>query len=161
MDRLCALFEQLKLRKVESFIASGNVIFESAASAASLESKIEKHLEAELGFTVTTMVRSTANVCDVAGYDAFPKLAPPAGKGGMYVGFLKSEPAPEGIAKVMALGGKLNEFHFLGREVYWYARDRMQVLKLTGATFERALRVPATFRNVTTVRKLAEKYGAR
>src|SRR5262249_16780374 len=149
-----------KLRNVESFIASGNVIFESTASASSLESKIEKQLESALGFPVTTMVRSTTDVAGVAAYNAFPKLKPPAGKGGMYVGFLKTDPTAEGIGKVMALGDKLNEFHFFGREVYWYAKDRMQVLKISGATFERALKTAATFRNVTTVRKLAEKYAS-
>ncbi len=37
MDRLRVLFEEMKLRNVETFIASGNVIFETTASAAPLE----------------------------------------------------------------------------------------------------------------------------
>ena len=39
MDRLRTLFEELKLRNVETFIASGNVIFESTAGASALESR--------------------------------------------------------------------------------------------------------------------------
>ena len=37
MDLLCRLFEELGLKDVETFIASGNVIFRSPAKSASLE----------------------------------------------------------------------------------------------------------------------------
>src|ERR1051325_11038365 len=158
MDRLRTLFEQVKLRNIETFIASGNVIFESTASAESLEARIEAHLEKALGFTVTTMVRSTREVATVAAYSPFASHKPLPPLGGSYVGFLKSKPDAEGSAQVMAFADGVNDFHFHGREVYWNSRDRRSVLKLSGATFERALRVRATFRNVTTVRKLAKKY---
>lgn len=158
MDRLCALFEELKLRNVESFIASGNVIFESAAGASSLEAKIEKHLEKSLGFAVPTMVRSCVEIAAAANYTPFPKLKPAAGKSGLYVGFLKTEPAAAGIAKVLKFADAVSDFHFHGRELYWYARDRMAVLKVTNTSLERALGVATTFRNVTTVRRLAEKF---
>ena len=45
MDRLRGVFESLGFSKVETFIASGNVIFESTSkSANSLQAKIEKKL---------------------------------------------------------------------------------------------------------------------
>ena len=160
MDKLCAMFEGMKLRNVQSFIASGNVIFESTASEASLESRIEKELAKSLGFEVPTMVRSCAEVATIAKYAPFPKLSAPAGRGGLYVGFLKSKPDAAAVGRVMAMANDLNEFHVRGRELYWYARDRMAVLKITNTAFERALEMPTTFRNVTTVRKLAEKFPA-
>ena len=160
MDRLRALFEELPLRNVETFIASGNVLFDSTAGAASLEAKIEKHLEKRLRFAVPTLIRSAPEVATVAAHDPF--AAEPFGeRGGLYVGFLKSAPDAEGIAKVMKLADAVNAFAFVGREVYWRANDRMAVLKITGATFERALRMPATFRNITTVTKLAARLPAR
>lgn len=158
MDKLCALFEELKFKNVQSFIASGNLIFDSTAGESSLETKIEKHLAKSLGFDVPTMVRSCAAIAAIADYSPFPKLELPSGEGGLYVGFLKSEPAAAGIAKVMALGGKTNDFHVHGRELYWLARDRISVQKITNTTFEKALGIPTTFRNVTTVRRLAEKF---
>jgi uncharacterized protein (DUF1697 family) len=160
MDRLRVALEEIKLRNVETFIASGNALFDSTASAASLEGKIEKHLAKTFGFEVPTMLRSAEEMRAAATYDAFPKLAPPAGKGGLYVGFLKSAPAAEHVKTMQALCDELNEFRVRGREVYWLTRDRTEVLKISGATFEKALRTPATFRNVTTVRKLAAKCPA-
>ena len=55
MDRLRKLFESLGLSNVETFIASGNVIFDSLVeSAETLEEKIERHLRESLGYEVAT-----------------------------------------------------------------------------------------------------------
>ena len=42
-----------------------------------------------------------------------------------------------------------------GLEVYVYCPDGYGLTKITNAYFERALKVPATTRNLTTVTKLA------
>src|SRR5690606_25392659 len=52
MDALRTICEEMGLTKVETFIASGNVIFESRAGAAVLEKKIEAHLRKVLGYEV-------------------------------------------------------------------------------------------------------------
>ena len=73
MDHLRRLFESLGALNVETFIASGNVIFElprgTARSSASrgaetaepvLERKIEGALREALGYDVTTFLRTSA-----------------------------------------------------------------------------------------------------
>ncbi len=51
MDYLRGLFEAIGSRNVETFIASGNVIFDSKSkNAPALERRIEKHLEETLGY---------------------------------------------------------------------------------------------------------------
>ena len=157
MDRLRAMFEQLPAKNVETFIASGNVLFDSAASASALELRIEKHLEQSLGYAVPAMLRSAAEIKAVAAHTPFPSLSSVPTEGGLYVGFLKSPLEKTAAARVLALAGAISEFHVNGREVYWLARDRMAVLKGTGTKLERAVAMPMTVRNVTTVRKLAEK----
>jgi len=158
MDRLRTLFEELKLRNVETYIASGNVIFESTAAANALESRIEKHLSKSLGFDVPTLVRSTEDFAAVAGHDPFAER-PPIGKlGALYVGFLKTAAASDGMKKIEALANVSNTFRLHGRELYWRAEDRRAVLEIPIATFERAFGCEATFRNVTTVRKIADRY---
>src|SRR5262245_28797721 len=89
MDQLRKLFEQLKFKNVETFIASGNVIFETASTdAAALETKIEKHLAKALGYEVGTFLRTCDEVAAIAGHKAF------AEKDGchVHVAFLKSVP---------------------------------------------------------------------
>jgi uncharacterized protein (DUF1697 family) len=158
MDRLRSLFEALKLHNVETFIASGNVIFESSAGAAALEKRIEQHLAQSLGFVVPTLVRSSAGFAAVADRDAFAGHASLTALGGLYIGFLKSDAAAGGKAKLDALAGRTNTFVLHGRELYWRAEDRHAVLEIPIATFERALGCETTFRNVTTVRKIADRF---
>ena len=49
MDRLRRIFESMRFRNVETFIASGNVIFEAAGNADVLERRIEKGLAVGAG----------------------------------------------------------------------------------------------------------------
>ena len=53
MDHLRNLFESMGFANVETFIASGNVIFDSKTkSTAALEMEIENQLQAALGYEV-------------------------------------------------------------------------------------------------------------
>ncbi|NUO79794.1 DUF1697 domain-containing protein, partial [candidate division KSB1 bacterium] len=72
MDQLRRLFEALGFANVETFIASGNVIFTSPSkSTKALEKKIEKHLHESLGYEVATFIRTTAELAVVAQYKPF------------------------------------------------------------------------------------------
>ena len=73
MDRLRALFEELKFANVETFIASGNVLFDSASkSTDAMETRIERHLEKALGYEVATFVRPLASLAAVSSVSMRP-----------------------------------------------------------------------------------------
>jgi uncharacterized protein (DUF1697 family) len=152
MEALRALFAELGLDEVSTFIASGNVIFETRArDVAALERKIEAHLEKSLGYEVATFVRSTSELAAVAAYDPFPERADPT----VYVAFLKEPLGDEAREKLMSHRSEDDDFHVHGREIYWLPGGRMSDSKFSGAVLEKAIRMPATMRNMTTVRKLA------
>ena len=159
MDRLRALFEALALSNVETFIASGNLLFESRAGAASLEKKIERHLETELGYEVTTFIRSPSELAAVTTTAAFPDATVDSAHA-LWIGFLKEPPSANALAKLQSLACATDEFRVVGRDVHWLRHVTSTESKVTGATVERALGMPLTARNITTVRKLAE-LGAR
>ncbi len=160
MDRLRALFEELKFTNVETFIASGNVIFDATAkNAATLETKIEAHLKSSLGYDVATCLRTTTELVRIAATDPFNGEAALLEEGGLFIGFLKSAPEDAAIQKLMTLATPTDDFRVAGSEAYWLCRIRVSDSKITYAMFEKALGVTATFRNVTTVGKLAAKYG--
>ncbi len=161
MDRLRALFEELGLAGVETFIASGNVVFDDPGEDPRvLEERIERHLEASLGYAVATFLRTPAEVRAAAEHPAFPG-AEAEGEGfALSVAFLKDAPDAEARERVLALRTDVDDFHLHGRELYWLRHGRVSESRITGATLEKALgRVPATVRNVTTVRRLAGKYA--
>jgi uncharacterized protein (DUF1697 family) len=158
MDRLRALFEELRFRNVETFIASGNVIFEATTKASIVELKIEKHLFESLGFDVPALVRSADEFAAVAAHEPFPSHPPLTKRGGLYVGFLKSAPARDALAKLEPFAAGGNAFALHGREIFWRAEDRREVLAIPITKFERAVGSEPTFRNVTMVQKFAERY---
>jgi uncharacterized protein (DUF1697 family) len=158
MDRLRGMFEALGFANVETFIASGNVLFDSPAKAMSgLERKIETHLEQELGYEVVTFVRPLAALDAVLA--SHPWEDENASGHPLYIGFLK---VPAGAAeqqKFASMKTEIDEFHFHGNEVYWLCRTRSSDSKFSGPLFERLLGGKATLRNVNTVRKLAARKG--
>ncbi len=72
MDELRALFTEVGLSEVESFIASGNVIFSTSAKATpALEQKIEARLLKALGYEVLVFVRTLTEVAAAAANEPF------------------------------------------------------------------------------------------
>lgn len=158
MDRLRSLFEALGCASVETFIASGNVIFQSPTEdTRALEQQVEAHLRAALGYEVATFVRTTAELASVAVYQPFPQEEIESST--LYIGFLQSAPGHAALARLAALRTPLDEFHVHGRELYWLCRTTISQSKVSGAQIERALGMPTTLRNVKTVRKLAARYA--
>lgn len=156
MDRLRGLFEALGYADVETFIASGNVIFRSPTTdTRAMEQQIEAHLAASLGYEVATFVRTAAEIAGIAGYTPFP--ADEVESNRLYIGFLQGQPDDGALVRLAALCTPLDEFHVHGRELYWMCRTTMGQSAISGAQIERALGMPTTLRNVTTVRKLAAK----
>jgi uncharacterized protein (DUF1697 family) len=157
MDRLSKLFRELGLKDVETFIASGNVIFRSAAKPASLETKVERHLSEALGYPVATFIRSDAEVASVAGYRPF-KDTPAEFAGALVVGFLRAPLDAATTRAVLALKTDIDDLHVNGRELHWRTAGGQSDSTLSNALFERTLKGKATFRNINTVTRLAARY---
>ncbi len=155
MDALRAIFEGCGFRGVETFIASGNVIFQ-ASPARALETKIEKQLKLSLGYDVETFVRSIEEVRAVSLYRPFPAAAVEAAHS-LSVGFLRGPLSPAAAARVKQFDSGVDEFHVHGREVYWLCRVPQNETKVNPKKFERAIDGPATFRNVNTIARIAAK----
>jgi uncharacterized protein (DUF1697 family) len=161
MTQLRALFEELEFSNVETFIASGNVIFDwPATDAQQIERQIENHLQAALGYAVATFIRSAGELAAVASQQPFAPAELAAEGSSLYVAFLRARPDGAAAQKLLALRTEVDDFHIHERELYWLRRVRISESTFSGALFEKTLGMPATVRNVTTVRKLAAKYPA-
>ena len=157
MEELRRIFESLSLDNVQTFIASGNVIFESGrAREAALEKALEERLQQTLGYPVLTFLRTPAEMIAAAGHAPFGDTIEDGAS--VYVAFLKAAPDRSSRQKVQALGGDLDAFDVHAREVYWLRRKYKERAGEPPPPFDRALGVPVTTRNITTVRKIAAKY---
>lgn len=160
MDHLRRLFEAQRFANVETFIASGNVVFDSPSrNAKTLEQKIESALREALGYEVATFIRSTNEVAAIAAYQPFAGAESNAGGDALYITFLADEPTHEAKRRVLALATPFDEFHFHGRELYWLCRKKISESEVSWAALAKALGAGSTMRNSTTVRKLAAKYS--
>lgn len=159
MEPLRAIFEGLGLARVETFIASGNVIFETRArDADALQKKIEAQLRRTLGYEVAAFLRTPAELAEIARYEPFPG-APGAGAS-LYVVFLGRAPSPDAARTLLSFNTDAEAFAVRNREVYWLLKHKLSESTFSGARFEKTLGLQGTMRNVTTVRKLAMKYPA-
>ena len=159
MDELRRHFDALGFADVETFIASGNVIFSSRSQQVpALEQKIEARLRKALGYEVRTFIRTEAEVAAIVRYRPFQE-SQIRNAGALNVGFL-AEPLGTARTRVlMKLKTAIDDFHVNGREMYWWCRKRQSESTFSNALFERTLKVSTTFRGVSTIVRLSAKYG--
>jgi uncharacterized protein (DUF1697 family) len=161
MEELRRLFEALGFTNVETFIASGNVIFESkSADIASLQKKIEAQLQKSLGYEVKTFIRVESEVGAIAEYRPFAAARIKTAST-FCVGFLDQPLAADAVKSLMALKTAADDFHVNGREVYWLSTKRQSESMFSNAVLEKMLKTRATFRGMNTVVKLAAKHGCK
>ena len=161
MDRLRSLFEELGFANVETFIASGNVIFEAPGEdTRALEKHIEEHLQNSLGYAVATFLRTPEELERIANHHPFEEYSPESDDFRQYVAFITAAHGNEMQAKLDTLRTETDEFHLNGREIYWLRRINVGESEYSGAVLEKVIGVPATMRNCTTLRKLVKKISA-
>ena len=157
MDALRAHFEALKFRRVSTFIASGNVLFEtSARDPAKLETQIERHLAQTLGYSVDTFLRSADEMSAVATAQPFPPAEMESESNAINVVFLKDTPNPADARRLEAIRTDYDAFRVIGRECYWLTRGRMSASTVWQTPEMKQVHLPnSTMRNLTSCQKLA------
>jgi len=148
MDQLKRLFESMGFSNVETFIASGNVIFDARTTTVR---KVEAALAEALGYEVRTFLRTPQALAQIAATKLDANCT-------LYVGLLAEPPSDEAKRKVEALSTDVDTLHVIGSELYWVCRRKFSDSTLTGAMLEKALGQKTTIRNITTIRRIAAKY---
>jgi len=144
MTDLKALCETAGFAKVRTYIASGNVVFESELSEAQVKTVLEAQLKEYAGKAVGVLVRTGAEMAEVLEANPFPEAAP---NRTMAI-FLDEPPPSDTLEKITGNNGE--EIQLGKREIYVLYGDGMADSKL---------KIPAaktgTGRNMNTVAKLA------
>lgn len=158
MDHLRRVFESLGFSNVETFIASGNVVFETTSrNAKALEKKIEDRLLETLGYEVATFIRTNAELADIASYKPFAQSDVDAATS-LNVGFMADGLDDESKKKLMKLRTDFDDFRVHEREIYWLSKVKQSESRISNAALEKALGRRSTLRGVNTVKRMAAKY---
>ncbi|WP_426438038.1 DUF1697 domain-containing protein [Bradyrhizobium genosp. P] len=149
MTELKAMCVDEGFGEVQTYIASGNVVFSSKLGAAKVKAALEKRLHAYAGKPVGVVVRSADEIAAVLKANPFAKRPP-----NWTVAIFLDAPPPKDALK--EIKGQQDEQVQLGkREIYVAYGSGMGRSKL---------KIPAaaegTARNINTIAKLAEMAAA-
>lgn len=158
MAALKAIYEELGLKNVVTYVQSGNVVFDTAGEdATELERNIENAITRSLGFDVPVIVRDQS--CFQRLLDGNPfthqRNEEPAF---LHITFLSDVPA---VGAPPVPDGCGDEFVMEDKELYLFCPGGYGETKLSNSFFERKLKVTATTRNWKTVNALYDLASQR
>jgi uncharacterized protein (DUF1697 family) len=152
MKDLVAILENLGAQDVETYIQSGNAVFRSEETDASLLSyRIRAAVEESRGFEPRVLVLGSEEMERAVRSNPFPEAASEPKT--LHVYFLACSPERPDLDALEGIKGDRERFVLEGAVFYLHAPDGVGRSKLA-ANAEKLLGVSATSRNLRTVRKL-------
>jgi uncharacterized protein (DUF1697 family) len=159
MPELRALCGELGWKAVQSYIQSGNLVFQADSTPAQLETELEQAIERRFGLTISIVVRTAAVWPNYVRDNPFPD-ASQSEPNLVMLALSKAEPKPDAVEKLRerAVGG---ERIVQARDALWlhYAAG-VAKSKLSPALLDRLVGSPVTMRNWRTVLMLHEMVRA-
>jgi uncharacterized protein (DUF1697 family) len=146
--------EEAGLRKVSTYIASGNLVFESDRSATAVKTLIGDLLRTQFALTKNhTLIRRPADLVRVIAANPFADAAAERPHR-LIVTFLDGRPHADAAAALSGFAGP-ERLHLDGQHLYVDYGQGVAQSRLP-AFLEKTLRVAATGRNWNTANKLME-----
>lgn len=145
MSELRAMCEALGFHNVRTYIASGNVVFESRLAERTVKAKLEQSLEEYAGKPVGVLVRTGAELAAILAANPFGSAAP----NHTVVIFLDAPPPANALDNVS--GQKAEEIRLGTREIYVHYAEGIGRSKLKIPCAQNG-----TARNMNTVATLVE-----
>ena len=152
MADLRALMGELGYEDVRTVLQSGNVLFTGAKGGA--QAKLKSAIADRFGFEVDVVLRTVAELEAVVAHDPFGDAADDLKR--YFVVFLSGKPDAGRLAEIEAEDWSPDAFRAHGSELYAWCPDGMQGSRLMKALGKPGIAATATFRNMSTVKKLLE-----
>ncbi|MCD1260141.1 DUF1697 domain-containing protein [Paenibacillus athensensis] len=151
MAELRKALEAMGLQRVQTYIQSGNIVFEAAAGPQELEEQIRERIQADFGLKISVMVRTAEEFAAIMAHCPYAFEALKEGES-IHVSMLSELPSQAQLERLPAWESAVDEYTIVGREVYQLYRQRTLDSKL-GAHVAK-IPLPATARNWKTMLKL-------
>jgi uncharacterized protein (DUF1697 family) len=158
MKDLAAMFVAAGCADVQTYIQSGNVLFEANRSlAARLPDLIAARIAESFGYRTPVILRTADQLAEVVSSNPF--IAAGADPDALHVLFLADAPARVRIDSLDGHRSPPDTFLVRDREIYLNCPNGVARTKLTNAYFDTKLATVSTGRNWRTVTKLLELMG--
>jgi uncharacterized protein (DUF1697 family) len=157
MTELKRILEAIGLGRVQTYIQSGNILFESNEEEDSLRKRIENQIEAVFSLKIPVIIRTMDELKRIAANCPFSEKeiseAESSNEGeSLYVSLMLEEPLAERIERLKSFKSDTDEYQIVDRDIYLLFRKSIRNSKL--ANNLQKLDVPATVRNWKTINKL-------
>lgn len=157
MAELRSMFESIGLSRVQTYIQSGNVLFDSTDDANVLRQRIEQEIEKVFSLSLTVLLRTSTELEQIITNCPFSAAVRREAEAStevetFYVSLLPEPPTLDGIEQLSDYTSEIDEFRIQDREVYLLLRGGVRNSKLANNLFR--LNVPSTMRNWKTLNKL-------
>ena len=165
MADLQKALEAAGLRYFETYIQSGNLIFERSEDEDAVRLKIEGTIKQAFGLTISTVVRSADELTQLIQNCPFTEeeisQAEAANTEGesLYIALLQKAPLKEKTENLNRYITPDDSFQIRNRDIYLLLKHSIRNSKLAGALDK--LGVSLTVRNYNTIQKLDEIANAR
>ena len=151
MNELRDLFLKLELINVQTYIQTGNVVFQSEKKNIEiLKLKIENNINFCFGFDVPVLIITCAELKTIFNECPLPKEK----KERSYYMLFYKEPNQDLIEKLDVINSQEEEFYITKNCIYFYSDVGYGRTKYNNNFFEKKLKVTATARNYKTLLKL-------
>lgn len=149
--------ESLGLKNVQTYIQSGNLIFEleQPEPISALETRLQKAFSKTFGFEIPVLIRTAAEWAESIAQNPFLNEEN-VNIDRLHLTCLKEMPSPELLEKIKTFQYLPDRYEIVGRDVFIFCAAGYGTSKLVNSFFESKLKVPATTRNWKTVMKLNE-----
>lgn len=161
MSDLREAFRTAGCRDVRTYIQSGNIIFTPpAADIAAVNRKLQAVLLELLGTEATILYRSAGEIEELVHRDPF-RIVQTEADAKRYVAFLARPPAGRPKLPLCSSREGLEAFQMVNLDVFVVSRRMKGRFGFPNNFIEKELGVPATTRNWSTVRRIAELVAQR
>ncbi len=154
MDDLRKLLSKNGLKNVQTYIQSGNVIFDSDEKPETLSKNISSYIYKEYQFEVPILVRITSDFEYALNNNPFILDSREVDTKKLYVTFLSEIPSKENTATMQQIDFTPDKFIIYNNIIFSFYYNSPGKSKMTINIFEKKLKVSATSRNWNTVNKL-------
>ncbi|MBK7884865.1 MAG: DUF1697 domain-containing protein [Chitinophagaceae bacterium] len=152
MKDLKILYEDAGFKNVQTYIQSGNVIFNSTSSK-NLSQKIEQKILEKYQFQVSVIIRTIDEMAMAIKNNPLTKDKK-IDQSRLYVTFLAELPGSDHVITMNTVNYQPEKFIIKEKEVFVFCPNGYRETKFSNNFIEKKLQVTATTRNWNTVNKL-------
>jgi uncharacterized protein (DUF1697 family) len=155
MPQLRSLCADLGWAEVQSYIQSGNLVFQATAAPAKLEAALQQAIERHFGFSIPIIVRAAADWPAYVRGNPYPD-ASESEPNAVMLALSKAPPKEDAVEKLQERAASGERIVQVGDALWIHFGGGVAKSKLSPGLLDRLIGSPVTTRNWRTVLKLQE-----